>query len=69
MRMPMNIRVLSVLVGLAFILAPLWRPLLGLTALTGPSAWVCFAVGVIVILAGIYGGAGHYENSTTKSKV
>ena len=62
MRMPIQIRILSVLVGLVFILVNIWRPLFGFSSLTGPFIWACFAAGVIAILAGLYGGAGYYEN-------
>ena len=62
MYMPIQIRILSVLVGLVFLLVNVWRPLFGFSFLTGPYLWACFTAGVIAILAGLYGGAGYYEN-------
>ena len=63
MRIPFAIRVLTIPAALALLFVNLWRPWLGFPPLTGPSLWLDFSFAVIMILAGLYGGSGYYENA------
>ncbi len=68
MRMSIHMRILSVLVGLFFLLTNVWRPFFGFSPLTGRFIWACFVAGVIAILAGLYGGTDYYENQKVNDK-
>jgi len=59
--MPMGIRIVLMLVGLAFVSANLWRPMFGFEPLTGPFIWGSFVAGVIIFLAIISAGNSPHE--------
>ncbi len=60
MMLPFSARVIAVLGGGALTLTNVWLWLLGFAPFVGRQSWIIFAGGILITLAGLYGGAGYY---------